>query len=128
MTLTRIAEYLSEADNRLIGIRDSNLRYKLEVIVLEESRSICNMVALIGAPRIAILEADVLMPELRAKHGRYGDMFTRLLNAGAMAASLPTPQITSWDIVDHPETYPNPSEYDAILVTGSRSFQHMING
>ena len=87
------------------------------------------MVAFVEAPpRIAILEADVPMPELLAKHGRYGDIFTRLLNDGANAASLPAPQITSWDIVDHPETYPNPSEYDAILVTGSRSFQHMING
>jgi hypothetical protein len=87
------------------------------------------MVALVGAPpRIAILEADIPMPELQAKYGRYGDIFTRLLNAGANAASLPAPQITSWDIMDHPEKYPDPSEYDAILVTGSRLFQHMIQG
>ena len=85
------------------------------------------MVALQGAPpRIAILEADVLMPELQAVHGRYGDIFTRLLNAGAKAASLPTPQISSWDIVEHPDKYPDPSEYDAILLTGARILQHMI--
>ena len=87
------------------------------------------MVALVETPpRIAILEADIPMPELQAKYGRFGDIFTRLLNAGATAASLPTPQITSWDIMDHPEKYPDPSEYDAILVTGSRLFQHMIKG
>jgi hypothetical protein len=87
------------------------------------------MVAFVeAAPRIAILEADIPMPELQAKYGRYGDIFTRLLTAGATAASLPIPQITSWDIMDHPEKYPDPSEYDAILVTGSRLFQRMIKG
>lgn len=72
------------------------------------------------SPCIAILEADVPMPELEAQFGRYGDMFTRLLTAGATAASLPTPKTTLWDIVNHPESYPDPSEFDAILVTGSR--------
>lgn len=72
------------------------------------------------APRIAILEADVPMPELEAQFGRYGDMFTRLLNAGANAAALPNPKIKAWDIIHHPESYPDPSEFDAILVTGSR--------
>jgi len=87
------------------------------------------MVALAEAPpRIAILEADVLMPELQAVYGRYGDIFTRLLNAGAEAACLLTPQISSWDIMNHPEKYPDPSEYDAILVTGSRTFPYMIRG
>ena len=70
--------------------------------------------------RIAILEADVLLPELDAQFGRYGDIFTRLLNAGANAAALPHPQIKSWDIIHHPESYPDPSEFDAVLITGSR--------
>ena len=80
------------------------------------------MVAL-GAvpPRVAILEADVPMPELEAQFGRYGDMFTRLLDAGANAAALPTPKIKSWDIIHHPEAYPDPSEFEAILITGSRT-------
>jgi len=38
--------------------------------------------------RIAILEADVPMPELEAQFGRYGDMFDRLLLAGAKTAGL----------------------------------------
>jgi len=80
------------------------------------------MVALVAvAPRIAILEADIPLPELAAQFGRYGDMFTRLLNAGADAAALTSPQIMSWDIIHHPESYPDPSEFDAILITGSRT-------
>jgi len=71
-------------------------------------------------PRIAILEADVLMPELEAQFGRYGDIFTQLLTIGATAASLPTPKTTFWGIMNNPESYPEPSEFDAILVTGSR--------
>jgi hypothetical protein len=79
------------------------------------------MVALVAIPpRIAILEADVPMPELEAQFGRYGDIFTRLLNTGANAAALPTPKIKTWDIIHHPESYPDPSEFDAILITGSR--------
>jgi hypothetical protein len=80
------------------------------------------MVALVGPPpRIAILEADVPMPELEAQFGRYGDMFTRLLTASAKEASLPVPSFSAWDIINHPETYPNPVEIDAILITGSRN-------
>jgi hypothetical protein len=80
------------------------------------------MVVLVGpAPRIAILEADVPMPELEAQYGRYSDMFTRLLTAGAEAASLPTPTFTSWDILNRPGDYPDPGEFDAILITGSRN-------
>lgn len=79
------------------------------------------MVALVGEPpRIAILEADVLMPELEAQFGRYGDLFTTLLTAGATAASLPTPKTSHWDIINHPESYPDPTDFDAILITGSR--------
>ena len=78
------------------------------------------MVALGEHSRIAVLEADVPMPELEAEFGRYGDMFTRLLTDGATAATLPTPKVSHWDIVNNPERYPDPSEFDAILVTGSR--------
>src|SRR5436190_3783583 len=71
-------------------------------------------------PRIAILEADIPMPELEAQFGRYGDMFTRLLNAGANESSLPEPTITTWDIINNPESYPDPNGFDAVLITGSR--------
>ena len=47
-------------------------------------------------------------------------MFTQLLNVGANAAVLPNPEITVWDILHHSELYPDPSEFDAILITGSR--------
>ena len=78
------------------------------------------MVALTNAPpRIAILEADVPMPELEAKFGRYADMFSRLLTAGAKAASLPVPKFTAWDVLNDPNSYPDPIDFDAILITGS---------
>src|SRR6202043_2805159 len=80
------------------------------------------MVLLAEQPaRIAILEADVPMPELEAQFGRYSDMFDRLLLAGAKTAGLPTPLFTHWDIVEHPEKYPDPIDFDAILITGSRT-------
>ena len=77
-------------------------------------------ISLAPAPRIAILEADVPMPELEAKYGKYGDFFNRLLTDGAKAASLPIPKCTAWDILNNPDNYPDPSQFDAILVTGSR--------
>jgi len=76
-------------------------------------------VTLLSLPRIAILEADEPMPELQEKYGKYGDFFRRLLIDGAKAASLPEPKCAAWDIMNHPEKYPDPCEFDAILVTGS---------
>jgi len=75
---------------------------------------------MVSPPRIAILEADVPMPELEAQYGRYSDMFIRLLTAGAVSANLPTPSFSAWDVINNPEKYPDPSEFDAILITGSR--------
>jgi hypothetical protein len=94
----------------------SNYPFESELIV----HSSIMVASVEEPPRIAILEADVLMPELEAQFGRYGDIFTRLLTTGAIAASLPAPKTTFWDIINHPESYPDPSEFDAILVTGSR--------
>jgi hypothetical protein len=86
------------------------------------------MTKLVAAPvlRVAILEADVPMPELEAQYGRYGDMFAGLLTAGAKAAALPTPKFTAWDILEHPESYPDPSTFDAILITGSSIAFHGV--
>ena len=84
------------------------------------SCSTSKMVAIVEPPRIAILEADVPMPELEAQFGRYGDLVTRLLTAGAKAASLPIPKVSLWDIINDPQRYPEPSGFDAILITGSR--------
>ena len=78
------------------------------------------MVALTKSSCVAILEADVPMPELQVQYGRYGDMFIRLLTEGAKAAALPIPNFTAWDILNHPESYPDPADFDAILITGSR--------
>jgi len=76
--------------------------------------------AMAGGPRVAILEADVPMPELEAQFGRYAEMFTRLLDAGAHETSQPTPQTTAWDVMNNPDSYPDPADFDAILITGSR--------
>lgn len=79
------------------------------------------MAAPVRVPRVAILEADVLMPELEARYGRYRDIFAKLLTAGADAAFLPTPIFSGWDILNHPDSYPGPLDFDAILITGSSS-------
>lgn len=81
---------------------------------------------MVQAPRIAILEADVPMPELEAKYGKYGDFFRRLLTDGAKAAGLPEPKCTAWDILYYPDKYPDPAQFDAILITGSRII--LLNG
>jgi hypothetical protein len=76
---------------------------------------------IVSAPRIAILEADTPLPELEAIYGTYGEFFRRLLTTSAEVGSLASPECTSWNIKDFPEKYPDPREFDAILITGSRN-------
>jgi len=75
--------------------------------------------------RIAILECDTPLNGTKAKYGSYGGVFKTLLGAGADALSHPGLTSSSglsfstWDVVSA-QVYPNLSDIDAILITGSR--------
>ena len=69
--------------------------------------------------RLAIIETDIPLPTLQAKHGTYGGVFTDLLyNAGLDRSVI----ITKHDIVNSSKDLPNldVDKPDAILITGSR--------
>ncbi|KAI9754160.1 MAG: NADPH-cytochrome P450 reductase [Chaenotheca gracillima] len=88
--------------------------------------------------RIAVLECDTPLDGTRSKYGDYGGVFTALLQAAASSISKeneklnpskrlplgPPPDygldITKFD-VEKEETYPNPEDVDAVLLTGSRN-------
>jgi len=91
--------------------------------------------------RIAVLEADIPIDNVRTKYGSYGAVFTSLLHKAADALNLPRDclDITGWDVVNSenaPEGevedmggecnwkrrkgYPKLQEVDAVLITGSR--------
>lgn len=77
--------------------------------------------------RLAILETDEPLPSIQAVCGRFGTIFTLLLQAACQ--TLEPPQtlesqlaLSTHDIVaGDPETaYPDPETVDAVLITGSR--------
>ncbi|KAL3427264.1 GMP synthase [Phlyctema vagabunda] len=76
--------------------------------------------------RIAILECDTPLDGTRAKYGGYGGVFTALLKAGADALSYTGLsantglELSTWNVVNDPESYPSLSSIDAILISGSR--------
>ncbi|KAJ5152729.1 uncharacterized protein N7482_009207 [Penicillium canariense] len=73
------------------------------------------------ALRIAVLECDTPIPPVKERLGGYGDIFTRLLNQGLQSSNNSTikiQEISRWHVVDNP-VYPNPNEYDALLLSGS---------
>lgn len=77
--------------------------------------------------RLAILEADVPLPSVVERLGRFDTIFTSMFDAACK--SLNPPQtldsqltVTTHDVVSgNPTTaYPDPEDIDAVLVTGSR--------
>jgi hypothetical protein len=75
--------------------------------------------------RIAILECDTPVPKVHQKYGKYGTIFTGLLQAGADNLNMPDVisrkkgmEITGWDVVNE-QVYPNSEDIDAVLITGS---------
>lgn len=73
--------------------------------------------------RLAILEADIPLPGTRAKYGTYGGVFASLFARAAAPAPLADVlSITYVDVVGvgGPVAYPPLSDFDAILITGSR--------
>ncbi|KAF2017273.1 class I glutamine amidotransferase-like protein [Aaosphaeria arxii CBS 175.79] len=73
--------------------------------------------------RVAVLECDTPIDPVKEKYGTYGDIFSRLLNNGLSnlegLKSKPTLDVSKWDVVDKQE-YPELSEIDGILMTGSK--------
>lgn len=62
--------------------------------------------------RIGILECGPVLPDLAARHGSYGDIFARLLDA-------PGRRFTGWAV--HEMAFPDsPAAADAWVLTGSR--------
>jgi len=71
--------------------------------------------------RIAILECDTPPPAVVEKYGKYGAIFTTLLETAAAGVSLDSKQdlaLSSFDVVSAQE-YPALEDIDAVLISGS---------
>lgn len=71
--------------------------------------------------RIAILECDTPLPDIIAKYGRYGRIFSTLLESAADGLGLSPKKdlvLSGFDVVDKQE-YPNLEDIDAVLISGS---------
>lgn len=71
--------------------------------------------------RLAILEADTPLPNTNAKYHGYCGVFTDLFRR--TVAPEPVENylaITGYDIVNHPDTYPDLDSVDAVLISGSK--------
>lgn len=75
--------------------------------------------------RIAVLECDTPIDPIKHQYGTYGALFERLLSASLASSedTHTTLQLTKWNVVDSP-VYPNPEDFDAILLTGSSKSTH----
>ncbi|KAI0109827.1 class I glutamine amidotransferase-like protein [Daldinia grandis] len=75
--------------------------------------------------RLAILEADNPVPGIKAEYGSYGGVFQYLFERACASLEPPQPlsavlKLSFHDIVNHPESYPDPETIDAILISGSK--------
>lgn len=70
--------------------------------------------------RIAVLECDTPIDPLRERYGTYGDFFERLLRTSLqeLGKSETELQISKWDVVNN-TNYPDPKQFDALLLSGS---------
>lgn len=78
--------------------------------------------------RIAILECDIVIDQVKARYEGYTGVFTELFRASAKALGQPErldPEtgldISRWHVVDSDE-YPNLDEVDALVLTGSSTY------
>jgi GMP synthase-like glutamine amidotransferase len=69
--------------------------------------------------QLALLVCDTPVPAVVETHGYYPDIYDTWLKASNVAG-VPY-KLTPFDIVNHPETYPHPEEFDAVIITGSGS-------
>lgn len=71
--------------------------------------------------RLAVLEADTPLPNTNAKFHGYGGVFTDLFRRAVAPDALETHlAITAYDVVNHPDTYPDLDAIDAVLISGSK--------
>ncbi|KAI2635074.1 putative class I glutamine amidotransferase [Xylaria nigripes] len=75
--------------------------------------------------KLAILEADTPIPGIKAVYQSYSGVFTHLFRRACAALSHPVSlesqlSISSHDIVNDLNAYPDPEAIDAILITGSK--------
>jgi hypothetical protein len=78
--------------------------------------------------RIAILECDTPPPAVIEKYGRYGRIFTTLLETAAEGLGLSPKQdleLSAFDVVTAQE-YPDLENIDAVLISGSSTFSSRI--
>lgn len=75
--------------------------------------------------RIAILECDELVGEIKKEYGSIGNLYKKCLEAGASKLEesglyeRPNIDISSYDVVNKQE-YPDVEKIDALFLTGSR--------
>ncbi|KAJ4387107.1 hypothetical protein N0V93_007694 [Gnomoniopsis smithogilvyi] len=76
----------------------------------------------LSAPvRLAILEADTPLPNTNAKFHGYRGVFTDLFRRAVAPEPLESHlAITGYDVVNHPDTYPDLDSIDAVLISGSK--------
>ena len=71
---------------------------------------------------IAVLECDTPVAPVLASRGTYGDIFQQLLDEGLSSLGLSGRgvqfRISKWDVVIA-QSYPDLSEVDALLISGS---------
>lgn len=74
--------------------------------------------------RIAVLECDKPLDQTNERYGGYGGVFTALLHSAADAMQMARDDldITKWDVVNDNGKYPKLDDIDAILMTGSSTW------
>jgi hypothetical protein len=74
--------------------------------------------------RLAVLECDEPIPEVKEVYGSYGDMFERQLQVNIINQGLDSSNllVSKWDVVDK-QSYPRLDDIDAVLLTGSRMWK-----
>lgn len=71
--------------------------------------------------RVAILECDTPPPAVVERYGKYGRIFTALLETAAQEVGLSPEkdlELSAFDVVTAQE-YPNLNDIDALLISGS---------
>jgi hypothetical protein len=80
--------------------------------------------------RIAVLECDTPLPDIIEKYGRYGPIFSTLLETAAEGLGLSPEkdlEMSAFDVVDKQE-YPDLEIVDAVLISGSSGLFQLSAG
>lgn len=69
--------------------------------------------------RVAILECDTPIDPVRAQFGTYRDIFEKFLHEGVKNSGNDVAlHCSKWHVVENP-VFPEPDDFDALLLTGS---------